>query len=277
MKFQKSYRVIPLVLAFLFCTGDFLHSEEAARKKRTPSETMTLPKPAEVQSLSIYPTKIVLKGRDDARQLICTAELSGGRLQDLSGDVQYVVADATVVQMTRSGRVLPRANGSTSITAQYGNKQVKIPVQAEAVNEDLPINFANQIVPIFTKLGCNAGGCHGKASGQNGFKLSLLGFEPDQDYASLVKESRGRRVFQASPDHSLLLLKAGGSVAHGGGKRMETDSDEYKLIRRWIASGVPYGDEDDPVVTRISIYPENRILSRHNKQQLAVYAHYSDG
>src|SRR5262245_57963186 len=121
MKFQKSYRVIPLVLAVLFCTGDFLHSEEAAPKKRTPSETMTLPKPAEVLSLSIYPTKIVLKGRDDARQLICTAELSGGRLQDLSGDVRYVVADATVVQVTRSGRVLPRANGSTSITAHYGN------------------------------------------------------------------------------------------------------------------------------------------------------------
>ena len=62
--------------------------------------------------------------------------------------------------------------------------------------EDRPINFANQIVPIFTKAGCNAGGCHGKASGQNGFKLSLLGFEPSEDYEHLIMEARGRRIFR---------------------------------------------------------------------------------
>ena len=83
------------------------------------------------------------------------------------------------------------------------------------------------------------GGCHGKASGQNGFKLSLLGFEPEVDYDALVKEARGRRLFPAAPDHSLLLLKATGKVAHGGGKRMEVGSDEYKLVRRWIAAGTP--------------------------------------
>ena len=75
----------------------------------------------------------------------------------------------------------------------------------EATDVNLPINFGNQIVPIFTKLGCNSGGCHGKASGQNGFKLSLLGFEPEVDYSSLVKEARGRRLFPAAPDHSLYL------------------------------------------------------------------------
>src|SRR5262249_59590396 len=99
-----------------------------------------------------------------------------------------------------------------------------IPVTAEKVDENLPINFGNQIVPILTKLGCNSGGCHGKASGQNGFKLSLLGFDPDFDYVALVKEARGRRLFPAAPDNSLLLLKACGIVAHAGGKRMEPAS-----------------------------------------------------
>jgi len=80
----------------------------------------------------------------------------------------------------------------------------------KAVGENLPINFPNQIVPIFTKLGCNAGGCHGKASGQNGFRLSLLGFEPSEDYEHLIKEARGRRIFPAAPERSLLLLKATG-------------------------------------------------------------------
>ena len=145
------------------------------------------------------------------------------------------------------------------------------------MEENLPINFPNQIVPIFSKLGCNGGGCHGKSGGQNGFALSLLGFVPELDYQTLVKENRGRRLFPASPDNSLLLLKATGTMAHAGGKRMETDSDEYKLIRRWIASGTPFGRPEDPIVTKISVYPEQSIVSRFNRQQFSVYAHYSDG
>src|SRR5262249_38862986 len=162
------------------------------------------------------------------------------------------------------------------IKASYGDKVVTIPVRAEAVDVALPINFGNQIVPIFTKLGCNSGGCHGKASGQNGFKLSLLGFEPEVDYNSLVKEARGRRLFPAAPENSLLLLKASGAVAHGGGKRLEVGSDEYRLIRRWVASGMPLGEKDDPVVTKITVYPAHRVMTRQNKQQFAAYAHYSD-
>src|SRR5207245_9690617 len=91
------------------------------------------------------------------------------------------------------------------------------------------VNFPNQIVPIFTKAGCNAGGCHGKSSGQNGFRLSLLGFEPAEDYEHLVKEARGRRLFPASPENSLLLLKATATQPHGRSKRLATDSNDYKL------------------------------------------------
>ncbi len=153
---------------------------------------------------------------------------------------------------------------------------MRVPVRIELVDVNLPINFGNQIVPVFTKLGCNSGGCHGKASGQNGFKLSLLGFEHDVDYAALVKEARGRRLFPAAPDYSLLIRKMTGAVAHAGGKRTEAGSDEYKLVRRWIAAGTPFGKPDDPVVTHITVYPEHRILARRSKQHFAVYAHYSD-
>src|SRR3954467_8358220 len=89
--------------------------------------------------------------------------------------------------------------------------------------EERPINFANQIVPIFTKAGCNAGGCHGKSSGQNGFKLSLLGFEPTEDYEHLTREAKGRRIFPAAPERSLVLLKATGELPHGGGKRIDKE------------------------------------------------------
>ncbi|HZU34989.1 MAG TPA: DUF1549 and DUF1553 domain-containing protein, partial [Gemmataceae bacterium] len=205
------------------------------------------------------------------------ASLTNGRLQDLSGDVRYESANPKIVRVTSAGRVLPVGNGSTMIRADFAKRSVTVPVTVTAMGENLPINFTNQIVPIFTKLGCNAGGCHGKASGQNGFKLSLLGFEPEVDFNALLKEARGRRLFPAAPDHSLLLLKATGQIAHGGGKRMDIGSDEYKLLRRWIAAGAPFGKPNDPYVTRISVFPDHRILTRNNQQQIAVFAHYNDG
>jgi hypothetical protein len=263
-------------LAVLFCSGGLLSAGDLYDKGPAKTDQAALPKPAEVQSLACYPTKIALMGGEDAAQLIITANLAGGKLQDLSGDVTYEIADPKLISITSSGRVLPRANGATEITAKYGDKSIKVAVAAEHCDENLPINFGNQVVPIFTKLGCNSGGCHGKASGQNGFKLSLLGFEPEVDFNALVKEGRGRRLLPAAPDYSLLLLKASGKMAHGGGKKLETDSDEYKLIRRWIAAGMPFGKPTDPVVTKISMVPDHRVLTRNNHQQFAVYAHYSD-
>jgi len=243
----------------------------------TSAESVALPKAGEIKSLAAYPAAISLKGSDDAAQVIVTATLNDGRLQDLSGNVQYIVGNANTVRVTPAGRVIPMADGKTEIVASFAGQSVKIPVESTSLNENLPINFTNQIVPVFTKLSCNSGGCHGKASGQNGFRLSLLGFEPEGDFASVVKEARGRRLQLASPEHSVLLEKAAGTVAHGGGKKMEKDSDEYKLVRRWVAAGAPFGQKSDPTVTRISIYPEHRVMVRHNKQQFAVYAHYSNG
>jgi hypothetical protein len=268
-----------IILTFAAILSDCgpVRAGDLYKKDAVQSDAVALPKPADVKSLAVYPDKIALKGNDDAQQLIVTATLANGQLQDLSGDVNYDVADAKVARATSAGRVVPLADGKTHIMVVYGDKTASIPLSAEAVLVNLPINFGNQVVPIFTKLGCNGGGCHGKASGQNGFKLSLLGFEPQVDYDALVKEARGRRVFPASPEQSLLLLKATGSIPHAGGKRMDVNSDEYKLIKRWITAGTPFGKPEDPVVTRISVYPEHRLLTRNNKQQFAVYAHYSDG
>ena len=231
----------------------------------------------DVVSLNVHPTPIRLKGRDAARQLIVTGTLANSRQQDLTGDAAFEVADRSIVRVTRSGRVIPLANGTTQIVVRHRDHSVTIPIRTEAVDEDLPIHFGNQIVPIFTKLGCNAGNCHGKASGQNGFRLSLLGFEPEIDYAALVKEARGRRIFPSAPEYSLVLRKPSGRIPHGGGRRLDPESDEYKLLRRWIAAGIPWGRPEDPVVTRISVYPAQRVLTRPGRQQLAFLAHYSDG
>jgi hypothetical protein len=236
-----------------------------------------LPRPGDVKALAVHPAKVALHSGDDTAQLVVTATLADGRLVDLTHDAQYAVGDAKKASVTPTGRVAPLANGTTAIRVAFGGKSAQVPVTAEHVGENLPINFPNQVVPIFTKLGCNSGGCHGKRAGQNGFRLSLLGFEPELDYMTLVKESRGRRLFPASPDQSLLLAKATGRMPHGGGRKMDPASDEYKIVRRWVAAGMPYGSDADPVVTKISVYPEHRILARQSKQQFAAYAHYSDG
>jgi hypothetical protein len=266
-----------LLAALAILGPGVVHADDLYNKKTVKTQETPLPKASDVKALTPQPASVTLKGQDDSAQLVISAQLNGGRVQDLSGDVQYEVADTKIARVTSTGRVIPLANGSTTVTVRFGDKSATVALKNEAMDVDLPINFPNQVVPIFTKLGCNSGGCHGKSGGQNGFALSLLGFVPELDFQTLVKENRGRRLLPAAPDSSLLLLKATGQMAHGGGKRMDVGSDEYKLVRRWIASGMPFGSDKDPVVTKITVAPDHRILSRNNHQQFAVYAHYSDG
>ena len=220
----------------------------------------------------------VLDGQDSRQQLVVDGKFSSGQLRDLTGAVTYEVAPEGVVTVEKSGLVIPRADGTATITARTAQGPagtLKLAV-IHFANDPL-VNFPNQIVPIFTKLGCNSGGCHGKASGQNGFKLSLLGFEPTEDFEHLVKEGRGRRLFPASPDKSLLLLKPIGEAPHGGGTRLEADSHSYRLMRRWILQGMPYGNDTDPTVARIEVFPTERTMPQKGEQQLLVIAHYTNG
>ena len=139
------------------------------------------------------------------------------------------------------------------------------------------IHFANDIVPVFNRFGCNSSGCHGKAEGQNGFRLSVFGFDPDADLIALTQESRGRRIVQAIPEQSLLLKKISGQSPHGGGIRISRDSFEYGLLRDWIAAGAKPGRVDAARVTSIRVEPSERILQFHDTLQLKVIALYSDG
>jgi hypothetical protein len=219
-----------------------------------------------------------LDGQDARQQLVVTGKHATGQLRDLSSTATYEVAPDGIVTVDKTGLVMPRSDGTATITAKSTAGPVgTIKVTVFHFGNDPSVNFPNQIVPIFTKLGCNSGGCHGKASGQNGFKLSLLGFEPTEDFEHLVKEGRGRRLFPASPDKSLLLLKPIGEVPHGGGTRLEVDSHSYRLMRRWILQGMPYGSDNDPTVARIEVIPSERTMAQNAEQQLLVIAHYTNG
>ncbi len=142
---------------------------------------------------------------------------------------------------------------------------------------EAPVSFRHDVVPILTKYGCNGGGCHGKMEGQNGFKLSLLGFEPAEDYAHLVLEARARRLMVAAPEYSLLLRKTTGEIPHGGGARMDRGTADYDTLVRWIANGAQGLKADEPLVTRIEVSPAEVVLARGAEQQLSVTAHFSNG
>lgn len=139
------------------------------------------------------------------------------------------------------------------------------------------VTFESDVQPLLTRLGCNAGACHGKSRGQNGFALSLLGFDSDFDYAALVGEARGRRVFPAAPESSLVLRKAAGLVPHGGGKRLEVNSSHFELLRRWIEAGTPRTPADAPRLLRVVAEPARQSLAPRESFQLRVFAEYSDG
>src|SRR2546421_3012342 len=138
-------------------------------------------------------------------------------------------------------------------------------------------SFRNHVQPVLAKFGCSAGACHGAAAGQNGFKLSLRGYDDSGDYLALTRNALGRRIIPADPGRSLLLLKPTTAIPHKGGKRFEVGSLEYRVLADWISAGAPGPKNDDPRIERIEFLPEHVILKPAASQQFTVRAHFSDG
>src|SRR5689334_19136401 len=139
------------------------------------------------------------------------------------------------------------------------------------------VSFELDVMPILTAKGCNQGACHGKARGQNGFQLSLLGFDPDFDYAALTQQARGRRVFPGAPERSLVLQKATATLAHGGGVRLEPGSADYEVVLKWIAAGTPRRVKNEPKLVSVTVSEPEKFLQPGEAFALAVTATYSDG
>jgi hypothetical protein len=138
-------------------------------------------------------------------------------------------------------------------------------------------SFLNDVIPLFTRLGCNQGACHGKGSGQNGFRLSLRGYAPEWDYVSLTREFAGRRINQAVPEASLLLQKPLGMAPHEGGKLIAAGSREQRLLLDWVRAGAPGPNPEDSAARSLEVLPGSRVLKIGQELQLAVQAEYSDG
>lgn len=197
--------------------------------------------------------------------------------RDVTRGAKYTSANPAIARVDGAGYVTPVGDGRTTIRVEHGGDLLDIPVTVTGFGSSRPVDFRTEIEPLLSKLGCNAGGCHGKASGQNGFKLSLFGFDTDFDHAAITREARSRRIFPANPDESLFLTKATGKLPHGGGRRLNPTGPEYQMVRRWIASGAPASAPDAPKVVKLRVTPTDSVLQPNQQQQIAVLAEYSDG
>jgi hypothetical protein len=133
-------------------------------------------------------------------------------------------------------------------------------------------------LPVLTKAGCNSGKCHGSASGKDGFRLSLFGYDPEGDHFRLTRQISGRRINLAMPDDCLLINKATGKVPHTGGRRIEPNSESYLLLLRWLELGAPKDPKEMPKPVGIEVFPRQAVFAaKGDTQRMVVRAKYSDG
>lgn len=236
----------------------------------------TLSGGSQVTALEVSPQSISLRGPYDSVQLLVTGVLSSGDRIDLTR-LAHLELSGPQAALSPLGRLFPKEDGACSLRIQYESLQTEVPVQVSQVQGSGPVSFIRDVNPILTRVGCNQGTCHGAKDGKNGFKLSLRGYDPIFDVRALTDDIKSRRTNTASPEDSLMLLKATGAVPHTGGQLIRPGEAYYEVIRRWIAEGVKL-DLETQRVASIQIEPMNPVVQHIGaRQQLRVVASYPDG
>ena len=220
--------------------------------------------------LIVEPASTILDGRRARAQLIATGYGRDDAVGDLTQEARWTTSDPTIVAVHPGGQIEPRGDGQAEVRARIGSIEATTTIQVRNYAKADPVRFAHEVLPALTKAGCNQGACHGTPAGKNGFRLSLRGYDPAFDFATL-RENGTRRTNPFAPESSLVLLKGTGRVAHEGGRRMGADSIAYRLIRDWVAGGVRADPTDMPKLVGLVVTPPARVLDDPAKvQQLVV-------
>lgn len=230
-----------------------------------------------IVALTATPASVPLNGPADIQHLLVTAQLTNGTKQDVTDDVTFVSATPKIVSVTKSGEVTGLSDGTGAIIARVGSKSVKITVTARGMQEPATVSFVNDVVPVLSRLGCSMGTCHGAAQGKGGFRLSLRGYAPEIDIVSITRQMGGRRISREAPEHSLFLRKPLAEVPHRGGKRLDADSREYRILLTWLRQGTPGPTGQESPLAKLEILPGDRQLLPHEHQRLLVRATFADG
>jgi hypothetical protein len=225
---------------------------------------------------SLIPTNIVLTGPEARQRILVEKTKDNEFVGQLTNQLTFISSDPSIVRM-ENDVAIPVTNGTATIQVKAGKRSAIARVKVEKMEKPFDWSFRNHVQPVLAKDGCSAGACHGAAAGQNGFKLSLRGYDDEGDFLTLTRGALGRRIVPSDPGRSLMLLKPTTTVPHKGGKRFEVDSLDYRILSQWIASGAPGPKPEDPRIVKIEILPSHVILSPASSQQLSVRASFSDG
>ncbi len=227
--------------------------------------------------VKVFPADINLKTKQDHQGVVVQAIYSDGVTRDVTAQASFSVGNKSLVKFDKF-TLTPVADGATELKVKFKDKALTVPVKVESAKLEQPISFTKDVMPVFTKAGCNTGGCHGSSRGKDGFRLSLFGYDPDGDYYRLTRESIARRINLAVPEESLLLEKSIGKVPHTGGERFKADSEFYQTILIWLKAGAPKDTAEVAKVVRLEVNPRQSVIEGlGDTQQLNVRAFYSDG
>ncbi|MFV2070984.1 MAG: DUF1549 domain-containing protein, partial [Pirellulales bacterium] len=240
------------------------------------AELETLPEGTQVVAIEVEPERIVFARSLDYAQILLTGRLASGETVDVTRMATRQGGDS-LVRTSPTGLVEPLHDGEGELLFTLAGQTGRIPVVVTGAEGPLTVDFIHDVMPILSQLGCNQGTCHGAKNGKNGFKLSLRGYDPILDRRSLADDLGARRINRASPENSLMLLKATGSVPHVGGQVTTPGSRAYEILKAWIAGGGKL-DLASPRVTKIELLPDDPVIARPNmRQQMQVVATYADG
>ena len=232
---------------------------------------------ANMVDLRVYPAEVKLETAQDRQSIVVQAVFDDTTTRDVTGEATFAVADGTKLKVENAA-ALPLADGTTEIAVAWGGREVKLPANVREAAASRPVRFTPDVMPVFMKYGCNTGPCHGSARGQDGFRLSLFGYDPAGDHHRITREFSGRRINLAHPEESLLVTKALGAVQHTGGELFKADSPPHQTLLAWLRDGAKADPADAPRVTAVSVRPDRIVLSGSNAtQRLVVRAEYSDG
>jgi hypothetical protein len=264
-------RLSPRVLGALALSLASWLGQSGARAQ-APAELIGSP-----ASVAIEPGEVDLVGRRATAQLIATATYPDGGLRDLTRALEWSSLDPAVAVVSATGRVEPVADGDATIVARGGSVEARVTVRVSKTAEPAPVSFRRDVIPAFSQAGCNMGACHGTPTGKGGFKLSLRGYLPDDDFKCLTREAGGRRINTFEPDAAMLLRKPLGEIAHEGGLRLRRGTKTFEFLHDWMAEGAR-DDAGLPPAVKLELLPGNRVLNAPAaSQQVVAIVTYADG
>lgn len=226
--------------------------------------------------IEVEPKQMQFSSLDESAQVVVTAVYADGQRCDVTRLAKFTTASENL-SVNAVGLIRPLQTGQATVLIDFQGSSQSIEVANGDVTHRPDVDFTREVNPILSRLGCNAGTCHGAQKGKNGFKLSLRGYDPVEDIRALSDDLRSRRLNTAAPDASLMLLKPIGAVPHEGGVLLSRDSVHYDVLRRWISEGAKVNAASTKVAS-IEVVPSNPVIEHEQAwQQFRVVAHFADG